>query len=146
MPTFAALRVSSAAEKEKDEGECDNGLDEGSVHRDGEVGSPRQSASQNPSVKKQRTMQEHFTAVMSAADKRMAQKRLTFAAVMNGWSYNSLGSTSFSHFLSAVKPGTDILLRKRANSFMKSLPVCGQIFLPPPRLSLAPCGRSCILN
>lgn len=46
-----------------------------------------------------------FSGALSAGDTLFADKRLVFAAIRNGWSFNSLESGHLDQFLQAVRPG-----------------------------------------
>lgn len=99
------------------------------------IGSPAASRSESAQLPKKARIGDHFSVVMAPADKRMAQKRLIFAAIMNGWSYHSLGSTSFSYFTDALQPGEYF----QCNFFLqvRNIPACLWPDFFAPNLSVA---------
>ena len=52
-----------------------------------------------------RGIEEHFPKMLTPTQKSLVDRKLTLAALQNGWSYSSLQRPSVGRFLTALRPG-----------------------------------------
>ena len=52
-----------------------------------------------------RGIEEHFPKMLTPTQKSLVDRKLTLAALQNGWSYSSLQRPSVGRFLMALRPG-----------------------------------------
>ena len=60
------------------------------------------SQTSTPSLKRAK-IEDHLDRNFTAAENQRAQKRLAFAAIMNGWSHHSLQGQAFQDFCKAMR-------------------------------------------
>ena len=72
-------------------------------------------------TKNKRRLEAHFLPEVTPDQQALADRRLVFAAIMNGWSYRSLESAALERFVKVLRPGYVVPSRHFMGKFRDEL-------------------------